>query len=564
MSNTLEKLQDLAHKELAQAKQELMDKGWAYLDSIEILRHLDAGFIKSISSRVETVQEEVHFQSIRFGWMAIIAGYLKHISPGQAQLTYKSTDDHKDWGRHILGWTGDLEMVGRYLTASKADLVRITEPSEDIFQLEFTQEIIEKEHYDRQSYFFAKQLIAKKNQNAYQRHIIKYKTVKKQMLNGLRVINDAFISYSCTPDVDRYFSQLGYYHLAKERTFEDFGPEDTFGGLTYKTYLNVLQEISAVAIKHLHYCQAAVEKYPKLDLHNITVYTWHEDSTLADFADFTGLPPKDIQQIFACLTLDKDNIPDYEHIKGSDLPPYVKLADHQLTRTTYGVLGGGVDFLKRELKRRYRSDYDLAVNRREARFRLDLYEYFKEPRFLKTYEEIIIKLPGLHTDIDGAIYDTKTGTLGLFQLKWQDMFYTSLQERRSRISNAYASAEGWVKKMQQWLQQTTGIDVMKKLKFDSPQAGYKNVYLFVIARNQMHYTGLEPEPVAAWASWYQLIESYERYPVKTNDPVKNLYQQLKMGLPSNRVKCEGYPTGPSYNIKFKSFQFNFSNQKDDC
>jgi hypothetical protein len=563
MDITLKKLQALVSTEMDRAREELISKEFAYIELIEILRHLDSAFIKEYLNKTESIQEVVYFNSIRFAWVGLLAYYLNHIDAGQATLTFQSTEGHKKWASHLLGWTGDLETVSRYSIAAQAGLATVTETDENTFLLTFPHDIIEKEHYDRESYFFVKDLIARNNQEARQRVTAKHKQVRKQMLDGSRIVEGAFIAYAATPDVDRYFSQLAYYHLAREQTFEDFGPSDSFGGLPYKKYLDVLQEVIGTGLKHLDYCQLAVEKYPGLELHNNTVYTWHEDRIWNDYSNFMGTPLPVIQQIFSCLTLDKNNVNDYVNVKGSDLPPYIKITENQLTRTTYGTLGGGIDFLKRELKRRYRSDYDLAVNRREARFRTDIYQYFKGVRFLTSNEEIEIKLPGLHTDIDGAIYDTKTKTLGLFQLKWQDMFYTSLQERRSRISNAYASAEGWVNKMQEWLRITPPSEVMKKLKFDPVHQDYSKVCLFVIVRNQMHYTGLEPEPVAAWASWYQLVESYERYKINTKDPVKDLYDQLKMGLPSNRVTQEGYPAHPAYAINFKSFKFNFYDDRDE-
>lgn len=563
MSATLEKLQKLVESELEQARVELVSKEQAYFDLIEILRHIDTAYIKTLSNKDLEFLDFKLFESYRYGWISLATYYLNHIDAAQAHLSYRSNDNQKIWAQHILSWMGDLEMVNRWLVAEKAGAVAITEPEDNVFQLNFTNEIIEKEGYDRNSYDFVKQLTMRAYQGAYQRHILKYKVVKKEMLFCLRIVEDTHITYGSTPDIDRYFSKLGYYHLLKEKTSEDFGPDDPFGGLAYQKYLDVLQQVSAVAIKHLQYCELAIEKYPKVDMHNNSVYTWHEDKIISSYADYLKMPYHEVRQVFACLTFDQSNAGYYENIKGSDLPPFFKTGANQLTRTTFGVLGGGVDFLKRELKRRYRSEYDLAVNRREARFRKDIYQYFSTDRFLKTHDEIIVKTPGLHTDIDGAIFDKKTRSLGLFQLKWQDMFYTSLQERRSRISNSYEDAEKWVEKMQRWLDTTSKSDVMKKLKFNIDGQEFDQVFLFVIAHSQVHYTGLEPEPVAAWASYYQLVESYEKYKVKTNDPVRDLYVQLKMGLPSNRVKTEGYLEGISYAVNFKKFKFIFNGEAND-
>ncbi|MBS1519874.1 MAG: hypothetical protein JST50_02665 [Bacteroidetes bacterium] len=565
MDKTLEKLNTLVEKELKRAREELVSRDQAYLDLIEILRHLDSAFIKGFLGKTGTIQEAVYFESIRFAWVSLASYYLKHIDALQAQLTYSSTEEQRTWAAHLLGWTGDLERVNRFNFAAYLNLLSIEETAPNIFSLKFSHDIPDKEGYDRASYNYVQNMIERQNQGGRQRVTAKFKAIRKQMIanSGLSIIAGKFIAYQTTPDVDKYFSDLGYYHFIKQKAFEDFGADDKFGEIPYQQYLDVLKAVTGVALKHLGYCLVALERFPKVDLRDISVYTWHKDRTLEDFAAITRLPLANVKQIFACLTLDKDNVDDYTSMKGSDLPPYISIADDQLTRITYGALGGGVDFLKRELKRRYRPDYDKAVTRREARFRTDLYQYFKGERFLTAKGEIEIKLPGLHTDIDAAIYDTKTKTLGLFQLKWQDMFFTSLKERRNRISEAYNASETWLKKMQEWVAITPQTGVLKKLKFDPVHQEISKVQYFVIGRHHMHYTGLEPEPVAAWASWYQLVESYERYKINTNDPVKDLYDQLKMGLPSNRVKTEGYPEHPAYTINFKTFKFRFNHDSDE-
>lgn len=565
MDETLDKLQALVDNELERAREELVSRDLAYVDLIEVLRHLDSAFIKGFLGKNETMQEVVYFESIRFAWVSLAAYYLKHIDVGQAQLTYSSTEEQRTWAAHLLGWTGDLERVNRFSFAAHLGLLSIEETAPNIFSLKFLHDIPDKEGYDRASYNYVQNMIERQNQGGRQRITAKFKAIRRQMIasSGLSIIAGKFIAYHTTPDVDRYFSDLGYYHFIKQKAFEDFGVDDIFGELPYQQYLDVLQAVTGVALKHLGYCLVAQERFPKVNLRDITVYTWHKDRTLEDFAAITRLPLANVKQIFSCLTLDKNNVDNYASMKGSDLPPYVSIAEGQLTRITHGVLGGGVDFLKRELKRRYRSDYDQAVTRREARFRTDLYQYFKHGRFLTANGEIEIKLPGLHTDIDAAIYDTKTKTLGLFQLKWQDMFFTSLKERRNRVSSAYHESETWLKKMQEWVAITPHAEILKKLKFDAVHQEISKVYYFVIARHHMHYTGFEPEPVAAWASWYQLVESYERYKINTNEPVKGLYDQLKMGLPSNRVKTEGYPEHPSYTINFKTFKFRFNHDSDE-
>ncbi|WP_419699039.1 hypothetical protein [Mucilaginibacter sp. NFX135] len=552
-----EKLKSLIDGEFEEVLS-VMTSRTSYMELLEVIRQVETAYIAG-GSPTDGFAEQKLFESVRMGWVRPFSFYLKHLPANQQPLTFASKLEGKIWALNLLQETGNLELADRWVTAEKAGLVEIIEVEEYKFKVNPLHGIIEKEHYDRESIDYVNSQIKKNNQNAYQRHTAKFKAIEKQMLTTLQVVDDTFIQYETTPDIDRYYSRLGYFYLSNNLVFEDFGGDDLFGGVPYSLYLKVVEEVNGVALKHIEYCKLAVKRNAKVDFFNILPYSFYEDKTLQDFSRYLNIPLPEVSQVFSCLTLDTANVTFHESLSGNILAPYVRTGYNQLTRTFFGAWEGGIDFLKRELKRRYEKDYFNAVNRREARFRNDIYRFFKGNRFLTTTEEIEIKLPGLHTDIDGAIFDKKTRSLGLFQLKWQDMFFASLQERRSRISNLYPKATEWIDKMEKWTGSYSKTQIMTKLKFNlnDDVREFENVYLFVVTRNQVHFTGIEPDERAAWATMFQLIESYDFYKVKLDDPIKELYQQIKMGLPSNRIKEEGYPEMPSYTVYHQKFELQF-------
>ena len=84
-----------------------------------------------------------------------------------------------------------------------------------------------------------------------------------------------------------------------------------------------------------------------------------------------------------------------------------------------------------ELYRRYRKDWDHAVDGREEHFRKELYDLFPTRRFAKAEKPLNLRNEGVvATDIDAAVFDSTTRTLGLFQLKWQDPFGTSMRKAK--------------------------------------------------------------------------------------------------------------------------------------
>jgi hypothetical protein len=111
-------------------------------------------------------------------------------------------------------------------------------------------------------------------------------------------------------------------------------------------------------------------------------------------------------------------------------PAFIKVGQGRVLSPVWGCTSHPFLFMLNELKRKYRSDWDMAVNQRENIFRNDIYALFKESRFLKLDTNVKIKIGGLIvTDVDALIFDRATGIVGIFQLKWQDFFGNSMRER---------------------------------------------------------------------------------------------------------------------------------------
>ena len=80
-------------------------------------------------------------------------------------------------------------------------------------------------------------------------------------------------------------------------------------------------------------------------------------------------------------------------------------------------------FLTRELRRRHAQEYHNAAHLREAVFRQDLYALFDDRRFVRSARRVELRRTGgdARTDLDALIFNRKTGTLGIFELKSQDL-----------------------------------------------------------------------------------------------------------------------------------------------
>ncbi len=101
-----------------------------------------------------------------------------------------------------------------------------------------------------------------------------------------------------------------------------------------------------------------------------------------------------------------------------DIAPFLNINSGGVIHSIAGTLGSPFDFMLAELNRRYPKDWDHAVNEREGVFRKELCDLFPAHRFWKAEKPLKLKHEGaIATDIDAAVFDASTGTLGLFELK---------------------------------------------------------------------------------------------------------------------------------------------------
>lgn len=553
--NPQENLLYLINQELEKLKSALNQSKSHYLDLISVIRQFDLFYISYYSGgQPDEGQAKKMLEFYQYGWFDVLAHYLPKLSFIDSPPVFPSNIHAQSWSASVLAVAGKIAVSSRYLDIVKAGLIDIEQTSKNTFVTKFKHEIAEKEHYDRESFEFVQKNALTMVKERHDAHQKKFKDIKKMLPAIIQNPAGKYIGYKATDEIEEYYAEAGYFHVLKEQGYEEFGENDMFGGIPYKQYLDCVQDISSGVLLHIDCCHALLDRNPSVNPYDIFTYNWYLDKKIERYASHFGLTNDISSQILSCLTLTKENLPFYKGLRGALPAPFIQTGKNQYARSIYGALHGAIDFLKRELKRKHEKDYFLAVNKREKRFRDNIYVFFQDERFIKIDKEIILKYEGLHTDIDAAIYDLKTKSLGLFQLKWQDMFYTSPTERYSRISNLFPKATEWIDKMEKWIDNFTQEEVIKKLTLDNNDVkDIGEVFFFVIARNHVHFTGIEPDKRAAWGSMNQIPFSLSRIKTSFDDPIRELHLKLKLDAPEERVKREGMPLFKSYKIELESF-----------
>jgi hypothetical protein len=214
----------------------------------------------------------------------------------------------------------------------------------------------------------------------------------------------------------------------------------------------------------------------------------------------------------------------------------LRLNAQHLVWSLTGLLSEPFLFLARELKRRYSYEYHTASHVHEELFRQDLYQLFSDKRFVRSAGSIELRgVQGdLTTDVDALIFDRKTGALALFELKSQDLFAYSRQER-IRQRDYFYNAGKQVLACVQWLNRNGANALLARLDPKLvKRLKVQKTYIFVLGRYLAHFfDGPEFDRRAAWGTWPQVLRLVNEVSFGAEDanPIQSLYDKLMKDTP---------------------------------
>ena len=236
------------------------------------------------------------------------------------------------------------------------------------------------------------------------------------------------------------------------------------------------------------------------------------------------------------FTLDGENAAYHGMVPGVAAAPLVRVGPNQLVLSLPGLTTQPFFFLTRELRRRAAQEYHNTAFQREIVFRQDLYALFQDKRFVTSSARIELRREAgdLRTDIDAVVFDRKSGTLGLFELKTQDPFARSSAElSRQRDSVLYANRQ--ISGILTWIQRNGADALLGRIDARAAKTfRVQKVYPFVLGRFLAQFSdGAEPDQRAAWGTWPQLLRLLDGQPLRASDanPIASLFTRLTKAAP---------------------------------
>jgi hypothetical protein len=272
---------------------------------------------------------------------------------------------------------------------------------------------------------------------------------------------------------------------------------------------------------------------------------------LAKIAGDLRLDPEVIARAVEALTVERAGAAYHAAVPGVAAAPLVRLNADRLVVSPFGVTTQPFFFLMRELRRRDAEAYHNSAFLREQVFREDLYALFADKRFVTSTGRIKLRRTDgdVRTDIDAAVFDRKTGTLGLFELKSQDPFARSTAElTRQRDNVLYANRQ--ISGILAWVQRYGADELLNRVDHRTAKTFRAHkVFPFVLGRYLVHFTdGPTPDRRAAWGTWPQLLRLLNGHEVsaKESNPLASLFTRLSNVVPLSQPIAEN--SLPAYEI----------------
>lgn len=516
----------------------------------ELIRAIDFHFIYSLSLRDETKfnewneSEENHF--IEYGINTALSLFIGEHCYQPGVLLGPSTIEIQNWMSSVIQRCGRLGMCKmildlNYFNHGELEIL----PDHVIRYTLVPKKYTALEVMEAEEFSIFRKLVDELDKKEWSELLAKRTKMIDRMTKYVEPWREHYIRYDTSPEIDEYYEELGLLWARAHCLGADSLPgEAVFGGKPFNLYRATLMILVGWAWKHFDFCQALKKKHPELEWRNIVTIFQHFNVLCEYMAMALDSTIEEATQALSSVVLCPENTHVHLSAPRGYLPPLVKLSEESIVKSIAGIISqNAYFFMLAELQRKYPSDYDRAVNLREDVFRRELCWCFPSNHIYKAARSVHLKIGNKKiTDIDAAFFDERNGNLGIFQLKWQDIFGDSMRKRETKMLNMLQGANAWIDTVVNWLEGKEPDTILHELGLDQiTKTRISRIYFFVLGRNYSHFSGdTAPDPRAAWGMWPQVLriikEATDSGSYEVSDPIGWLDTKLREESPIRKLK----------------------------
>lgn len=488
---------------------------------IQFVRMIDMAYLSSISDKEKN--NDNLFERYIYGWPGILNIIYDEIPNVDGYPLFASNEELIKYGDVLLSVYSKAKSIKKILSMARYDLLNIKKIKDKEYKFTLADKYSQVEYQEVQD--FMKYEKTKVNVIALMEET---KEIKLLMENLVYTYKNYFIGYNSDRRVDNFYLVLGTCISDKYTTKHDFPEDAKFGGVKYVDYIAAIVVFIGITLKHIEFCNILVRKDPKIEYINIISVFKKSDEEIETLSTVLNISRETATKIIDVLTYSKSDLDKLNNNFNSAYPMFLKVAKDILVRSALGFIVNPFGYLMQQLRNRFPNDWSREINSREKLFRDQLYCIIpNEVDCIKIDKNInIYKNKKLLTDIDALIIDLKSNTMVLFQLKWQEPFGGSMNERNSKKNNFIEASNKWVKSVSDWImssdaKQKADILGLKKEALEK----IKNYKLFVVGRHFSKFSDCSIyDERAVWCNWYKFNEVCGMIDIKNT---KNYFNKLE-------------------------------------
>ena len=532
------------------------ERRWGLLELVRAIDHYLVYVLRlDEKDRGEEIQSE-RWDLYRYGQSKAVSLFTDQSSTLPGPSLARSAQAHQQWADSVIASCGRLGICEMMLNLHRYRLVELSMPSPKAIHATVGLQEVGVEALEANELRIFREIAGEMDQQMRDQNTAIGPSILELMSPLVSPWEEHYIQYGTNLFIDHFFQgqgllwARGHYEPGQDA----FPPHATFGDLPFGLYKEAVVAVIGWALKHIAFSSLLQSKHTHLDIRNLLTVTTAEHRLHGYLSVALDITEIEARQVLDILKLTPENIQAHASEPAVDIAPFLSINSSTVVVSIAGALTSPFDFMLAELYRRYRKDWDRAVDGREEHFRKELNDLFSTQRFAKAEKPLKLRNEGrVATDIDAALFDKTTGTLGLFQLKWQDPFGTSMRKRNSKMMNFLVETDQWISTVSSILHETP--EVLNHLIGDRTVRiqDTKRIHLFVIGRHFSHFSGeASRDSEGAKGTWPQVLRLFKDSHVGS-DPLTWLHEMLREQSPSLKTPV----TVEAYEMKIGEYRIRY-------
>jgi hypothetical protein len=339
------------------------------------------------------------------------------------------------------------------------------------------------------------------------------------------------IAYGAAPDIDGYFLALATRETMDWKSEAGIHPNVNIEGVSGKHLAAIGLLLTSFYLKHIRFVSVGMKKIPNVNpFMSLTI--WKPAADLrTSIAEFTGISIQEVDDTLTLLTAKRGQHDYFRNEPTPFVPMLIQISEQYVLSPVSSIFRNPFQGVRMLQERRFSGIQEAIQTHREGwmiseichLFQGNRYRIVDQPARLNRGDKTV-------TDIDAAVFDRTTGTLALFQLKWQDFDSNDVRRQRSKAKNFVEQVDAWARETQGWTNEYGAVALCQtlRLKLDEGR-GVSAILMFAIGRSAARfqsygYIGQSKDVgICVWPQFVRL-----RHEIGPADDVfRSLYERIQ-------------------------------------